>query len=845
LVGGYGSNLIFKFPLFYNPFPTALWLFPPARVIGSAEGTPTFDYLNIMTMKYLLLIILFCLPLRSEAGSGSLSGKVRNPQGKPVTGVVVLVLKAADSALVKTGITDDAGLYLLEDMADGDYLVAVNQVMQPVTVHGEVAAVPDLVMAETREIREVTVRGQKSLIEAKADRIIVNVENSIVNTGSTVLEVLQRSPGVNVDHNDNISLKGKQGVTIMIDGKIVPVQGTDLASILKGMPSNSVEKIELITNPGVRYDAAGNAGIINIITKKDKRKGFNGSATGGYAQGIYPKANAGFNLNYRTKKLNVYTGYNMAYRDIKNELILYRQFDTNKSYQLAYDQHNYARIDIQTHTANAGVDYSLTDRTNIGIMLNAGQTIHNSTSRNAASLLDADRNIFSSFNNTTGNNSSFYNYSANLNLRHSFDSLGRELGVDADYATYYNYNDQHLYTRYKNADGTPKDIPAILMGKMHGKTTIRSLKADYSHPLGSKAKLDAGFKTSFVTADNDPVFYDQSSGVDIYDSSKSNHFIYKEQINALYVNANKEWTKWGVQLGVRAEQTIADGHQLVNDARFEKRYLNFFPNIAVTHHLDAKTDIGLNLSRRIDRPSYRQLNPFKNYLDPTSIHEGNPYLDPSFTYTAELSHIYDGKFITQLGYSQSQNMITEVIAPTAGNITLITNRNLATNTIVTLSGVYPFQVFKWWNSTNYLAAYYTHFRGDIANTSLNEGTFAVSLSSQNSFILPRDWSVELNGWYQSEQRYGYMVLRALSSINIGIQKNLFDKKATLKLGVTDLLYKENPIGYSNFTNYHEDFIVRRDSRMVNISFTYRFGNKAIAPAKKKQRGAEEELRRAG
>jgi len=797
-----------------------------------------------MIVRYLLVLFLLSMPFLSAAGSGSLSGKVRNKQGHPVAGAVVLVLKAADSALVTTGITDEAGQYNLERIADGNYLVAVNQIMQPVLISGAGVTVPEIVMADTKEIREVTVRGQKALIEAKPDRIIVNVENSIVNTGSTVLEVLQRSPGVRVDQNDNISLKGKQGVTIMIDGKLVPVQGADLANILKGMPANSVEKIELISNPGARYDAAGTAGIINIKTKKEKRKGFNGSVTGGYAQGIYPKANAGFNLNYRNKKLNLYAGYNALYRDLSDEFITFRQFDSNKSYQLAYDQRNYTRTDLQAHSANAGADYDLTDRTNIGIMLNAGQTSYNSTSTNNASLLDADRKIFSSFESKRGSDRRFYNYSINLNLRHSFDSLGRELSVDADYATYYNHNNQHLYTRYKNADGTAQGIPDILMGKMQGQTSIRSLKADYTHPLGDKAKLEAGFKTSFVTADNDPIFYDQSSGVDVYDSSKSNHFIYKEHINALYINASKEWTKWGLQLGLRAEQTNADGHQLVNDTRFEKRYLNLFPNIAVTRHLNAKNDIGLNLSRRIDRPSYQQLNPFKSYLDPTTIHEGNPYLDPSFTYTAELSHIYESKFITQLGFSQSQNMITEVIVPASGNTTLYTNRNLATNTIVTLSGTYPLQLWKGWSSTNYLAAYYKHFNGDIANTSLNEGSFAFSFSSQHSFVLPRDWSLEIAAYFQSEQRYGYAVLRALNSVNIGVQKNLFDKKATLKLSVTDLFYRENSIGYSSFTGYHEDFTVRRDSRMVNFSFTYRFGNNAIAPSKKKQRGAEEELRRA-
>lgn len=797
-------------------------------------------------MKYLLLQLLVCLPLLAAADNGKLSGTVRNQQGQPVAVAVVLLLKAADSSLVKTGITDEQGRYVLEDIPYGDYLAGVNKTIQPVVVAAATVTVPDIVLnVPARQIAEVTVRAQKALIEARADRIIVNVDNSIVNTGSTVFEVLQRAPGVNVDHNDNISLKGKQGVTIMIDGKPVPVQGADLANILKGMPSGSVDKIELINNPGARYDAAGNAGIINIKTKKDKRKGFNGSVVAGYGQGIYPKANAGINLNYRNKRVNVYAGYNVAYRGAKNELLLYRRFDSGKADSLTYDQHNYAKLELQSHVINTGIDYDLTGKTSVGMMLNGGVTSNTSNGQNAASILDATGTRFSSFNNHTGIEGRFNNYSLNGNLRHTFDSLGRELAVDADYAAYSNKNAQHLYTQYKDAGDAPLGRPVMLMGRLDGNTRIRSLKADYVHPLGDKMKLEAGFKTSFVTADNDPVFYDQSTGTDVFDSLKSNHFIYKEQINALYVNANREWPRWAVQLGLRAEQTIADGHQLVNNARFEKRYLNLFPNISITRHLDAKHDLGLNLGRRIDRPTYQQLNPFKNYMDPTSIHEGNPYLDPSFTYTAELSHIYAGRFITQLGYSLSKDVITQVIVPDAGNMTLVTDRNLATNTVVALSGTYPLQPFKWWHSTNNLVGYYTHFSGEIANTPLSKGTFAASFSSQNTFVLPHDWSLELTGWYQSEQRYGYMVLRAMSNVNLGVQKNLFHKLATLKLSVMDIFYKQNPFGYSQFTGYHENFIVHRDSRMLNLSFTYRFGNRSVTPARRKQRGAEEELRRAG
>jgi hypothetical protein len=191
-------------------------------------------------------------------------------------------------------------------------------------------------------------------------------------------------------------------------------------------------------------------------------------------------------------------------------------------------------------------------------------------------------------------------------------------------------------------------------------------------------------------------------------------------------------------------------------------------------------------------------------------------------------------------------VITQVIVPSSTDrITLITDRNLATNTLYTLSGTYPFQLAKWWTSTNSLTGYYTHFDGNIANTPLNSGTWAANMSTQNSFVLGKDWSAEVSGWYQSPQRYGYMVLKAMGGLSLGIQKHFFEKKATAKLNLSDVFLSQNPKGYSEFSGYHEDFIVRRDTRVATVSFTYRFGKRSVTPAQRRARGAEEELKRAG
>ncbi len=803
-------------------------------------------------MKYLSVFLLSLLSLSAHARSGSVSGTIYDANSRPLPMVNLLLLRAADSSLAKTGISDDQGRYTIDPVADGSYLVKASRLgyepafSAPVTVDGGMAAVPDIRLQEQRkDMKEVTVRAQKPLIEVHADKIVMNVENSIVSTGSTALEVLQRAPGVNVDQNDNISLKGRQGVNIMIDGKLIPIQGADLANLLKGMPSGSIEKIEIISNPGARYDAAGTAGIINIRTKRDKRMGTNGSVTAGYTQGIYPKYNGGFNLNYRGKKVTVYANYNYGRRIGINELFLYRRFLENDAITGIYDQHNFAKIRFENHTASAGMDYVLSSRTTVGAIFTGGGFSTRLHGDNQSRVLDAAGEPTYLFNTQTDNHNNWRNYGLNLNLRHQLDTAGRELSVDADYARYTGNNYQDIYTTYFHTDGSFMKPDYHLYGELNGHTDIRSLKADYTHPLKSGTRLEAGFKTSFVTADNDPAFYDRSGGGNRYDSSRSNHFIYHENINAVYVNANKDWKQWSVQLGLRGEQTIANGHQLVDDTRFDRNYFQLFPSLALTRHLNAAHDLGVTLSRRIDRPNYRQLNPFKDYLDVSSIHQGNPYLNPALTYAVELSHTFKNRFITQVSWSRTTDVITQVIQPEANQITIVTDKNLATNSVYSLSGTYPFQPFKWWSSTNSINAFYSHFEGDLANTPLSDGTPAFSVSTQNTLTLPRNWTAEASGWYQSEQRYGYMFLHDMWALNFGFQKAFLDKKATLRLNVTDIFWRQNPEGESNFRDYREDFIVRRDSRTAGVSFAYRFGNRSVAPVRRRMRGAEDELRRAG
>jgi outer membrane receptor protein involved in Fe transport len=783
----------------------------------------------------------------------TISGKVTDTSGHALAYANIMMFGAKDTTtLLKADYSNDDGNYKLSLNDTGSYFVRVSMAGYGSYISNVFHAVGDIILPPIKikqsnnELKEVSISAQKPLIEVHPDKLVVNVENSIINAGSSAMDVLSRSPGVSVDQNDNISLKGKQGVTIMMDGKTVPISGTDLANLLKSMPSSSIASIELISNPSAKYDAAGSAGIINIITKRDRNIGFNATLNGSYAQGVYPKTNDGLNLNYRNKNFNLYANYTYVYREGFNELQLNRSFYTDGVFTGGYHQNYNTIYPIRTHVAGVGMDYSVSKNTTVGFAANGYDNHFDSHGYDATIVKGMDDEDSSLFNTTNKAQNIYYNYALNLNMKHTFDSAGTSLTADADYARYWNNTYQHFNTYYYNLEGVATLPPYLLYGDITGLTQIRSFKMDYTHPLKHNLRIDAGLKVSYVTEDNEPLYYDQSNGGNILDTTKSDHFIYTENINAAYVNLSKDWKKWSTQLGLRVEQTIVTGDEKITDSTFIRSYIQPFPSLAVQYHADDNDDVGLTLSRRIDRPTYQQLNPFKYFLDPTNYKEGNPYLDPALSYNVELSYTYKQHFITSFTYSYTNNVITEVIQPlnNEDKVSIQTDQNLTSNIFYDITGAYTMQFYKWWSNVTNFDVFYSIYKGDLANTNLNNGKPAGDINIQNSFLLSKSWSAELGGMYQTPQLYGYMNLTSAWMVNAGLQKKLFDGKATIRLNATDIFWHGSVNGTSSYTAYIEHFNVKRDTRQISIAFTYRFGNSKLGQVQHHNGGDEDEKKRA-
>jgi iron complex outermembrane recepter protein len=809
-------------------------------------------------MKYLFLVSLFGLSVLTSTaqmnGRGSISASFINEEKAALENVTVELLLVKDSALVKVSITDNTGSAYFENIVFGTYLLKATYVNYAVYYSGPISLaeenfalkLPAISLLQLpKEMQSVTVAAKKPFIQRLTDRIVVNVENSIISAGSSAMDVLERSPGIRIGQNDAISLAGKQGVIIMINGKQVPMTGEELGNYLRSLPSSVIERIDIITNPSARYDAAGNAGIIDIRMKKDQKMGANGTLTASYGQGRYPKVNTGATFNYRSKKINLYGNINYNYARYFNDMRTRREFFDNGAFTGSYTQRNMIYRDIKAPLARIGGDYFISKKTIIGFIVTGSKYLTGRSGDNNSLVRDQNNDHVSSFLTRADGKENFANWVLNFNLKHSFDSTGRELSVDFDMAGYYRDWGSLFSTGYYNANGTPAQPLYLVRTDQDGYTGIKTFKADYTHPVSKKIKLETGIKTSFVNANNDIRLFDRSNGPEVLDSSQSNSFEYEENINAAYINFSHEFKKFSIQVGLRAEQTNIMTYQVFDKLKLDSSYLKLFPSAFINYKLSENNFIGFSVSRRIDRPSYGHLNPFRIFVDPSFYASGDPQIKPAFTWSYEFNYTRKQLNIA-LAYSHTINPLTYVLIPseTQPRVTVQTPINLTSFDYFGINFNAPLRITKWWNVITNGNIYYGYNKGYVAKTVVNSKTLNGQLSTNHTLTIAKGWTGEVNFVFDSGNNTGVMKDQFYWILGAGIQKSLFTKKGTLRLNVTDILYKQWPRFRSLYTNYHEYLTAQRDTRVANLSFTYRFGKTTVAQARRRTTASEEERRRA-
>lgn len=811
---------------------------------------------KILTMLTIALMTLSSVSY-AQMKNGKVSGTVIDGSTKIIESATITLLRAKDSSVAKMSVADKTGNFQFEGVTEGTYFVTITAVGHDkgVSETFSITEANSAIVLKTIElvpvakaVAGVTVTARKPLVEQKLDRMVVNVEASATNVGATALEVLEKSPGVTVDKDGAISLKGKQGVQVYIDGRPSYLSGTDLANYLRNMNASQLEQIEIMTNPPAKYDAAGNAGIINIKTKKTKQFGYSGSLSSNWSQGYYAKVSESFNFNYRKNKVNLFT--NVGYSNRKNfqNLDIQRKFIDagTKEVRSHFDQVGRLKDGGESVNGKIGVDVFATKKTTIGAVVNGFYSPGFFNSRSNVSISDPSRVLLSRTISSTSNDKNWHHLGANLNFRHVFDSTGRELTMDADYLTYKSTNAQDLFNDYFKPDGTPFSKSDTLYGSLPQEIKIYTAKMDYAHPLKNNAKFEAGIKTSFVKTDNDAIYDSVYYGVRMRDYGRSNHFIYDENVNAAYVNYSRPLSKKiTAQFGLRLEHTNAKGNQVTTGEKFSRNYVQLFPTMYLQYQANEKNSFVLNYGRRIERPDYEDLNPFITFLDKYTFEQGNPNLRPQFAHNIELSHTYKGFLTTTLNYNRTTDIIEDVLEQnTDVNETFIRKSNIASRQQFGISVNAGGQIKKWWTANLWTNLYNNHYKGVVNgdNISLGATTFQANLSNQ--FKFSKGWSGEVSGFYTSPLTEGVFQIRSFGQVGLGISKQVFKGKGTFRLSGRDIFLTQKIKGKALFSNIDAAFQQRRDSRQVSLGFTYRFSKGKMGNnPKRKTGGADDEKNR--
>ena len=810
-------------------------------------------------MRRLIFFISLLLATGKSIGqrvmedSSSFLLTVVNEKQEAAGGVSIEMLSAKDSSLVKAAITDTKGQAIFNGILAGIHFFKVSgtgfhpQFTQAYLFPLDPSVSPEhtIVLAQkVATMQGLTVVGIRPFIQHTQGKVLINVDAAVTNVGTTVLEVLEKSPGVMVDKNGTISLQAKTGVLVLIDDKQTYLSGTELANLLNSMSSSQVDQIELMANPPAKYDASGNAGIINIKTKKNKQKGFNGSLTISGGHGRYAKNNNSLVLNYRNGKFNTFLTYSMNLNKQFTDIYAYRRyFDPGGVLIAVLDQPTLFTGRGFNNTLKTGVDYYLTEKTTLGITLTGVSASRKGNGNATATWLNSTGQVDSAVSTISNSANDFTNGGVNLNLRHNLNKQ-QDLSVDIDWLKYDISNEQFFRNELVAAGGYTE----ASKGNIPSGIYIFSGKADHVLRIGTNSKVESGWKSSHISTDNLAAYQLYDGAAWTPDLGKTNHFLYKENIHAVYSSIENKYKRFNMQGGLRYEYTSYEANQLGNSSRkdsaFSRNYQGLFPSGYVSYQVDSSHSFTFTAGRRIDRPAFQKLNPFIFIINKYTYQSGNPFFLPQYSWNTELSHQYKGLLATAVSYSVIKNYFSQLFLTDSSGILIYSEGNVGRAHNLGLSATLQVSLFKWWSLTGQAIFNHKELKGYAGNdfaSSINQ----LNINLNNQFRIGQVYTAELSGYYTTKARNDLQeLLYPTGQLSVGVARPVLKKKATIKMSLRDLFYTQAMEGLTQFQAADEYFILRRDTRVFNVAFTWRFG-KPLKSTRRTGGGAGDEMQRVG
>lgn len=800
------------------------------------------NYLNYIIVSVLLLCSAFT---NAEDKNGTIKGQVLDSQKKPIPYSAVALINPENQQIEKGTICNENGEYRIDQVAEGEYNLSVRMMgyetskSELLKLNSKTRTVEKIIVLKelTQAIDEVVVAAKKEFVEQSIDKTVINPNASITNATENVYEILKKVPGVTIDQDDNISLKGKAGIVVMIDEKPTNLSSKELASILKGMMGKDVKNIEIIENPSARFDAEGNSGIINIKTNHNRAPGFNGNVFGGLNFVRTMGENAGINLNLNQGKFNLYGDY--SFNDWSGRYIMEvkRRFMNEEMNGASQITKNNNTSNGNAHNYKAGADYFLAKNQVISVMIKRNTGFYNNDDNGTTTFRNKIAQTDSSLVNAAKRENTWRRSTYNVNYKWDIDSLGTYLTADADYAHLIFDSENDQQSKYFNSNGNELYKTTNLLSKQNSTIDILSSRIDFTHPINSVYSYEAGLKTSFVKTNNN------ANMVGYF--SQDDNFIYHENIQALYVSGKAKFEKTTIQLGLRMENTQSKGNSVSTQQINKNNYLRLFPSVFVQQKLTPDQNLGIRYSYRIGRPNYHSLNPFIWMIDPFTYNQGNPLLSPQFTHSAALNHNYKSMFMTSVGFNYTSDLFTDVIIQNDETKAIYqTSQNFGNAIDFNVSETVQLEVQKWWRLNATATGIYKEVNSNLASGKQFK-QWSYMVHANNNITLPYKIGLELSGSYRSKQLHGNFTMKPRYNIDLGVQRKIMKDKGVLKASLSDIFDTSSGGAFTKYENVDMDVKNKFETRRFSFSFSYRFGKNDFKTRSNRATSSSEEENRSG
>ncbi len=801
---------------------------------------------------YIIVFIVCYFPANAQENNSTITGKVIVQKGKPLEFANATLILKSDQRIVQAAVTDSLGVFNFTQIKEGNYIVSITFVgykktqSKSVMVKGEAHQVnlaPFQLTLDENILKEITVEAKKPLFERHTDKVVMNVGGSAIASGSSILDLLKRAPGVVVTQN-KISMNGKSGIRVMMDGREQYISGQELFSELENANSNGVHSIEIISRPSAKYAAEGAGGIINIISNRAFSKGLSGAAYVGIGRGNKTKFNAGFNLNYKVGKVMTHIIYSYVWNPRTRENDVRRTFIDNTN-TVFFNQKNFQLQESNLHRIRGGLDYYLDKKNAISFSFDGKIYQKETTYNTETTFLNSTQAVDSSSITDSFRDRQKGVWSYNLNYLHKLKKRGAKLSVDLAHTTF----DYDIPTSYEtkfygiNQNAFLRNL--IEKGENPTTTGINTVKVDFTYPLGETVTAEVGAKTSLVKTDTKVDFFVSESGQFEIDDRRTNAFNYDENINAAYMLLTKKIGSVELQAGLRMEQTSTKGTSITTGIKTKTSYTNLFPSFHISYEADKNSELYFSYSSRINRAKYKDLNPFIYYIDPFSSIQGNQYLTPEYANSIDGTYTYKKKYSATLFYSRTEGAIEQV--STQNNSTkqvLYRRENLDYFHEYGAEISLPFELTNFWEATINADIFSNKYEATIQGKLLDDTQTYYKLAVFNDFAISKGFTAELTGYYLSGFTQNIYTGKNMYQISAGFRKSLFNNKWYLKVSLKDIFNTLQVSSFTKFNNQDTRMDIKDDTRVLSATLTYKFKKGQKAKKRRWRSSDREEKRRA-